>query len=189
MTDRSFFNLSLRIRFLFVSVNFVQVAKLNKFCIIFILLIIWFFSGCEGFRFCEFRWFGRWIDWIKPEKKNNEELWTDSEFGFSRFAFFFSFLFCCYLITFLIDCIAIQRFKKKKMNLLIANVHALRIKLKQNEFVVISDACPHWMWEKKRIKNLIGGGGFKFCYISEFLFCCNWVCVSYMWSCLYYRRK
>lgn len=130
------------------------------------------------------------LNWLnKARKKNNEELWTDSEFGFSRFAFFFSFLFCCYLITFLIDCIAIQRFKKKKMNLLIANVHALRIKLKQNEFVLISDACPHWMWEKKNKKFNWGGGGVKVCYISEFLFCCNWVCVSYMWSCLYYRRK
>lgn len=47
------------------------------------------------------------------------------------------------------------------MNLLIANVHALRIKLKQNEFVLISDACPHWMWEKKKNKKFnfgVGGG-------------------------------
>lgn len=114
LTDRSFFNLSLRIRFLFVSVNFVQVAKLNKFCIIFILLIIWFCSGCEGFRFCEFRWFGRWIDWIKPEKKNNEELWTDSEFGFSRYAFFFPF---CFVVTWSRSWLTVLRFsglKRKK---------------------------------------------------------------------------
>lgn len=129
------------------------------------------------------------LNWLnKARKKTMKNCERIANLALAGLHFFFPF---CFVVTWSRSWLTVLRFSGlKRKNEFVNSKCACTTNKIKTKWVCINFKCMSTLdVGKKRIKSLIWGGGVKFCYISEFLFCCNWVCVSYMWSCLYYGRK